>query len=301
MVAIGGHARAWRFFAAAAIFSGCFYLAPANGANGQTKMPNGAIQPPSSAPAPQANAAPPAPPEKPPSCAVPRTRTDREECDQHAAVVAAQEQARSAHDQLIVALVGLPFVVLGLGFTGYAALSAGLAVRAAIALELPVIRVLGPEYLINVDQPPGDGPFGGGVNNGIPGKYSALPDLAVRNDGRTPAHPTRVHAGWSISKTLPKHPTYLHHWDSPKGFIVKADDGQEVSIKGLCIEASDADIARLKTGEANLWFYAKVEYLDFMEKPHSVAYCWYWGRPDGVGMYYFVRALDVPGAYLHKR
>lgn len=175
------------------------------------------------------------------------------------------------------------------------------AANAAIAIELPILRALAPDDLLDVANiPPEFGPFAGTVNDGIPGRFSVVDAVKFNNGGRTHAYPVKVALGWSIAPELPPEPAYRRTIESAPGAAFPPEVSTTLTTVPVCIEASEGEIAAMAAGEASLWFYGKLDYLDFLDRPHSHRFCWKWDRPDGVGMYWFTKARDAPATYTQK-
>jgi hypothetical protein len=83
--------------------------------------------------------------------------------------------------------------------TRIAAGAADLSARAAVAIELPIIRI----------EPVGFG-FGNSQEGDKPRiHFVAVNDLIFSNLGRTKAFPIEVQCGWFVGDKLPDRPTYL--------------------------------------------------------------------------------------------
>jgi hypothetical protein len=90
-----------------------------------------------------------------------------------------------------------------------AANAAERSARAAIAMELPVIRMIPPEDLVATDVLiGGEGSYGGIVNDGPPTRFSAIGRFEVQNHGRTSAFPAIFSIGWAVTAKLPETPNY---------------------------------------------------------------------------------------------
>ena len=82
--------------------------------------------------------------------------------------------------------------------TRSAANAAELSAKASIALALPIVGADSPEMLdvdglIRTDEPYGGSPAD------FPRRFCAIPVIAFRNEGQTPAFPTKVAVEWRVS------------------------------------------------------------------------------------------------------
>jgi hypothetical protein len=67
------------------------------------------------------------------------------------------------------------------------------------------------------------------------------------------------------------------------------------------IDLQESEIAQLTDGQADLWLFCSVCYLDFMDHAHEVNFCWRWAqRPPGVGLHYWESDGDPPAAYTRQ-
>ncbi len=183
-------------------------------------------------------------------------------------------------------------IILGLftislaGSTRTAANAAALGTKAAIALELPLIRA-------NV----GALGYGGDAQNELGEKHNncSVNKLIFYNHGRTNATLIEVQIGLTIGHKLPKKPIYLHKKMFPPYIALKAD---AVSFEEAILHQYDFDAPSglydlLRTKKTILWFYCNLIYLDFMDDRHEAGFCWkqyeFFGmgelRPDATPAY----------------
>jgi hypothetical protein len=87
--------------------------------------------------------------------------------------------------------------------THKAAEAAELSARAAIGIELPVIRAITTDLIYTDKLISSEGPYGGIVNDRSPTKYSAIGYIRFENHGRTPAFPEKISVGWKVAEKLP--------------------------------------------------------------------------------------------------
>jgi hypothetical protein len=152
-----------------------------------------------------------------------------------------------------------------------AANAADLSARAAIALQLPIIRV-------EVDSL-GHGEFTSGQEI-IEDCY--VHSVSISNLGDTKALPKEVLFGWTAGERLPDNPKYQFVAQFPHNCILKANQiGLFQPLRGSLI---------LKKGQWTkicggnfLWFYCAVLYEDFMGEIRSHGFCWRWSN-TGIGM-----------------
>jgi|GEM_PF-4815863 len=173
--------------------------------------------------------------------------------------------------------------------------AATLSAKAAVRLELPILRALEIE-LSDLDEPrPEIGDYVGVDVVLIPGPYSTVGILRFVNIGRTPAIFAELKIGWESRDALPEVPNYR----IIKGMFgaLKKGKTMEIESPSHTIELSQDQIEALIERGISLWFFAAVSFSDFMDDLHEVRFCWKWGCPDGVGDHYFVREHDCPAEY----
>jgi hypothetical protein len=183
-----------------------------------------------------------------------------------------------------------------------AARAAELNARAAIGIELPVVRAAVPEDLLSTDQLIGDNePYGGGVNDGPPSKYSAVHSIEFSNDGRTAAFLSRLSVGWATCKTLPATPVYWRS-DRLSHAAVIMPGGTFRTGLDYGIELSDDELKATQQDEAWLWFYGALEYNDFLGDKRQARFCWRFANrnPEGGKFYYFSSDGDPPEEYTRR-
>lgn len=212
------------------------------------------------------------------------------------------------NDKIIVALstifIALFTIVLGVStvnlwsVTKSAADAANLSAKAAVRIELPIIRAYSPELLDMQGPMPETGSYGGTVNDGMPLQFSAITSLTFQNAGRTPALLSSIKIGWSVTKTLPAEPNYLASEELFRGRIIKEDDEERIDTPTHTISLNEEQIQAIAAETDDLWFYVSLAYFDFMDDIHEARFCWRWGRPHGEGVYYFARTGDSPIKYI---
>ena len=181
-----------------------------------------------------------------------------------------------------------------------AAEAAELNAKAAIGIELPVLRAEAPE-LLNVEAPaPDAGSCEGSRVDLVPGRYSTVRRIAVRNHGRTPAFPSHLKVGWYVGRQLPLFPAYKHERALSGQETIEGEDDTHLELPPHTIEMDQGTINSLISNEAELWYFAAVSYRDFMDEPHEARFCWRWGRPDGAGVHGFASDGRPPAEYDRK-
>lgn len=182
--------------------------------------------------------------------------------------------------------------------------AAELNARASIGIELPVIR-FSPLELGSTDHliPNDNSPYGAGISDGPPSKYSALGDFRVTNHGRTPAFPIAFAVGWAFTDVLPPEPTYIQRSVIDHAKVVVAGGEVECHLDGphLGIELSDEQLAAGATNKIWLWVYGCLYFLDFLDQPREARFCWrYADRNHDLPFYFLASDGEPPPAYVAK-
>lgn len=168
-----------------------------------------------------------------------------------------------------------------------AANAADLSARAAIALELPVIKIE-PEGLS----------FGRRKDDaGCPVSYLTLHRISFFNHGRTQAIPTKISWGWTVGKTLPEIPEYKFVKGFDAGTVLNPDTATPtrniLADKPFETGLDQQDI--IYKGTVTLWFYCRLEFNDFIDNTHFIGRCWRY-EPSGKG----TLIPDAEGAYSYR-
>jgi hypothetical protein len=190
---------------------------------------------------------------------------------------------------VIIGIFQAAFLKGALEATAIAARAADLSARAAVALELPIIRAL-PEGFAFGSSQDGDGPRI---------EYCVVVALVCSNLGRTKAFPVEVRCGFTIGDTLPDIPVYTFTKPFPIGLILQengAGQSPQININDFEIPLADGDEGRMRNRQVKFWFYYSIAYLDFMDVRHEVGFCWRWNGGFGVNTF---RVDDTP-AYNRK-
>lgn len=180
--------------------------------------------------------------------------------------------------------------------TRIAANAADLSARAAIAIELPILRVRGSQIeLADIDEGTDlNGPYASVLLEGLPRQHSVVSDIEIKNFGRTHAFPIHVDLGFSVGE-LPKEPAYIQTSRRPGGAVIEPNEPTRMEVH-FGIHLTPEQVLAVQAEETILWLYFSVAYRDFMNTRHDARFCYYWGRPDGVGIYYFAEGAP-PEAY----
>jgi len=157
--------------------------------------------------------------------------------------------------------------------TQKAAEAAELNARAAIGIELPVIRALTADLLYVGERPKEESIYGGFVNNGPLTKFSAVIGISFKNHGRTPAFPENLSIGWRVADKLPETPNYISSTNISHASVIKPES-EFITDSRHAIELTDEELAATKEGHAWLWFYGCLYYTDFMNTKREARFCW---------------------------
>ncbi|HEX9512983.1 MAG TPA: hypothetical protein VF939_20980 [Puia sp.] len=169
--------------------------------------------------------------------------------------------------------------------------------RAAIGIELPIIKAFTPNDLLDLSAPiPPSGPYGLSESFGPPGRYSALSSLEFKNYGRTVAFVEKLIIGWNVIEKLPVLPNFAHIVPIERGTIIKEDKQLRID-PSITIELTDAQIALISQEEASLWVYGTLFYQDFLDSYHTAKFCWRWTKDEGGPNFSFKNDGDPPVAY----
>jgi hypothetical protein len=149
--------------------------------------------------------------------------------------------------------------------TRIAAEAADLSAHAAIAVNLPIIRI----------RPSKDG-YGSSTRDGTTTHHLSVHALQFSNLGATKAFPTEVEYGWTVGKTLPSSPFYRRVMPFPVGHIFEPDPKvtPELFLPDAEVEIPETGHNQISAEMLSLWFYCRLSYLDFMETERTVGFCW---------------------------
>lgn len=183
--------------------------------------------------------------------------------------------------------------------TGVAAKAAELSARAAVGIELPILRFI-PDDLVDLAvrlEP--NAPYGGRGNDGAPGRFSAVGDIKIMNYGRTPAFPEMLAVGWLVAERLPDMPAYIQHDKMNHASVVRP--GEEFGTgTHYGIELTNADLSALESG-AWLWFYGSMTYTDFLDESREARFCWRYANRNFDNVFFSFASDGQPPAQYTKQ
>jgi hypothetical protein len=181
--------------------------------------------------------------------------------------------------------------------------AADLSARAAVAIESPFIRVDAPDELARVENAQDDdGGLIWDVQSPDLPEFSRIYEIEFRNIGRTTAAPTKLQLGWKVALPLaPEEPAYTWSRRCDNGTALPGDNKPyTIECSKFCIVLSAKDRELISAKTAALWVFGALTYRDFLDEPHVSRFCWRWGCPDGVGLYYFYTDEQTPTRYIAK-
>jgi hypothetical protein len=184
--------------------------------------------------------------------------------------------------------------------TKKAADAAALSARAAVAIESPFIRVNAPDELTKVECIEDDrGGLIWDVETPTLPEFSRIYELKFRNIGRTTATPIKLELGWKVALPLPaEEPIYTWSRGCDHGTVIPGDNQpREFECYTFCIVLTAKDRELIFANAAALWVFGALTYRDFLDEAHTSRFCWRWGCPDGVGLYYFYTDEHIPSQY----
>lgn len=172
--------------------------------------------------------------------------------------------------------------------------AAELSAKAAIGVELPILRAEPPE----LHETEGTiGAFGSRPLTMSPTEFCFVPSIVFENFGRTNAFIEAIRIGWDVCAKLPIVPEYRHAEKEIGLPILVPLNSDRTLIPRHTITLSREQIDRIDGREAFLWFFVEYAYSDFLREPHTARFCWRWDCPDGVGNHYLAATGDPPEAY----
>jgi hypothetical protein len=163
--------------------------------------------------------------------------------------------------------------------------AAEMSAKAAIALELPIIRAHAQKLGYGSSQ------------NGTEQRHCiSIDELLLSNLGRTKAFPIEIQIGCTIGNRLPKTPVYCFSKPFPVNTLWEPGHRERVTLREFDFDATPDIYERLRTRRIHLWFYCNLVYLDFMQTRHELSFCW--KRNESIGTGTFVE--DASPAYNRK-
>jgi hypothetical protein len=155
--------------------------------------------------------------------------------------------------------------------TRISAEAAALSAKAAIAIELPIIRAT-----------PGKFGYGDTVKNGEGQRYVWISSIRFANIGKTKAFPVELQFGHTFGNALRATPIYPLKKPFPINVAI-IDTEYDFSLTEFSFEVPLDIYDRLRDQSEDLWFYCNLVYLDFMETRHETAFCWRRYETFGMG------------------
>jgi hypothetical protein len=174
---------------------------------------------------------------------------------------------------------------------------------AAIAIELPFIRADAPDELTKVENIEDDtGGLIWDVETPDLPEFSRIYNLTFRNIGRTTAAPIKLELGWKVALSLgPEEPVYTWSRRCDHGTVLPGDNQPyQLDCSKFCVVLAAEDQHVIYANTAALWVFGALTYRDFLNESHVSRFCWRWGCPDGVGLYYFYTDEHTPAQYTAK-
>jgi hypothetical protein len=146
-----------------------------------------------------------------------------------------------------------------------AANAADRSARAAIALQLPVIRIV-PNALSQGD----------GLADGKPYENCSVHFVTISNLGTTKAFPKEILYGWTVGNDLPSEPSYQWIDSFLPNYFIEPDP--KITPRKFLVGTKMLEPGqRTEISKGNyLWFYCALLYDDFMGEAHSHGFCWRW-------------------------
>jgi hypothetical protein len=154
--------------------------------------------------------------------------------------------------------------------------------RAAIALQLPLLR-MGPNSLGHTLHSDGEGQT----------ESCSVHFIDIINRGKTRAFPKEILYGWTVGDLLPEKPVYQFLEKFSLNSIIEPDAPnplrQFLTFECLLKSGQWANICKGNY----LWFYCDLIYDDFMGETRHQSFCWRWAyigvgvawRPDNTPAY----------------
>jgi hypothetical protein len=159
-----------------------------------------------------------------------------------------------------------------IALTKVSADAAMLSAKAAVAIQLPIIRIK-PENLGHTEARIGEREV----------EECSVDAVILSNLGPTKAFPVEILHGWAIGNELPPEPNYRYVDSFAPNFILEPDPNvtpRKRLTLGMPLERGQW--SEILKGNY-LWFYCAFRYEDFMGTIHSHGFCWRW-TSTGMGM-----------------
>jgi hypothetical protein len=167
------------------------------------------------------------------------------------------------------------------------AIAAKKSADAAIAVDLPMVAVVGVELDPSSSNSAQRGDFPPAVKSRIV--------VSFENFGRTPAALKKTCQNLRVCKTLPARPLYDGIEPFPTGTVLKKERREQYATK-FDFQLSSEEVIAVHNEETNLWIYGFIEYQDFLGSDHTIGYCTKWIK-GGSGTGQFIE--DGPKSYIY--
>lgn len=182
------------------------------------------------------------------------------------------------------------------------AAAAELSARAAIGIELPIIRAFSPD-LNAVDAPvPPIGPVASTPLTLSPSAFCYVPEIKFQNFGRTNAFVDSLRIGWEVCRNMYREPLY-RFTIVPRGLPIclpgEPAEGMETPSHTIVLTKDQVDA--IDAREVFLWFFVEYRYADFLGSDHVARFCWQWACPEGVGDHYLAAVGNPPEGYTRHK
>lgn len=172
-----------------------------------------------------------------------------------------------------------------------------LTAKAAIGLELLILQAnvqhlleLNKSYEIN-------DVFDGKQLSDIPGKYTGIKEIVLKNHGRTLAFPISLESGAICAAELTEEPNFGWEMEARPNAILRMDKDFIVPVR-FVYNFTEEEISKMKAGEFFFWYFLRIHYRDFLGNAHEQGFCWKFERGRDGETYAFRR--DGPESYHRK-
>lgn len=215
--------------------------------------------------------------------------------------------------RLFFATCGLVIATLGLGLAAVfqsrdmrrstaaaesAANAANLSARAAIGVELPIVRL---DRLTLMDVTPG-GERPATLGQMLPRRSRIM--IQFKNSGRTAAEAITQCLEWRVVDKLPEIPVYDRFFPYAPGVFFPPDDqASGVGLQNYYINLADDQYNAIAERRAFLWLYGNVLFRDIITgNDHEFRFCAKWVTfPDAAGAPVgFVHDSGTPADYTKR-
>jgi hypothetical protein len=171
------------------------------------------------------------------------------------------------------------------------ATAADLSARAAVGIQLPIVRAYAGEFVV-MDKPDAHG--GTIVDDPTGSAYAKLYRMRFANIGKSTAYPSEFGFGWT-HKELPPEPVYEAVFFCDPAQIIAENDDFSPALDTFVLSFSPEVRASFRSGQSILRIFAYIKYADFLENAHETRYCWRIKARYGL-----VREHEAPPAYTRK-